>query len=450
MPKYGGIITINVGGAGARIGEEVWKQLMPEHDIGYNGRKDGKTDCNATFFDETRSGYFIPRTIFVDTEPSVVDAIRRGPLERALHPEFILNGKQDTGGNFANGHYDIGREIMDQINDRMRKQAENCDGVQGFIINHSLGGGTGSGLGSLILEHLSMHHRKQDKIACSVLAGDINGKRSPCESYNEMLATHWMLKGHTSMALVFENRALGGICNAAKAERTYEHVNKLIAKTISGFTGPFRFNDIEINETMRDVYEDLVPFPRLHFMTTSLRPISAKQNTVDARQIIDDLVQSKNFNVHIADFDVIEDKYMAIKILPRGGFKSKEINQAAAWIKQRHKVSFVEWCPNTQLQCNICPKPIAKTAGENFGTEGKSATMVGNNIAICRKFKETAKRYDIMYSNRAYVHQYVKHDMEEGELGEAREDLGWLEKDYADVVTEQSGGDDDWGGDDGF
>ena len=47
----------------------------------------------------------------------------------------------------------------------------------------------------------------------------------------------------------------------------------------------------------------------------------------------------------------------------------------------------------------------------------------------------------MMYSQRAYVHWYVGEGMEEGEFSEAREDLGFLEKDYLDVITEQASDD---------
>merc|ERR1711994_163452 len=49
--------------------------------------------------------------------------------------------------------------------------------------------------------------------------------------------------------------------------------------------------------------------------------------------------------VKYPDFDVVEDKYMAISLNYRGEIKSKVANATVQWVKTQGKVSFVEWCP---------------------------------------------------------------------------------------------------------
>ena len=161
----------------------------------------GGDDAFNTFFSETGAGKYVPRAIFLDLEPTVsrncwcggvpldsswsppwspvdldierlkcahsiaplqvVDEIRTGTYRQLFHPEQMISGKEDAANNFARGHYTIGKEIVDLALDRIRKLADNCTGLQGFLVFHSVGGGTGSGLGSLLLERLSVDYGKK-------------------------------------------------------------------------------------------------------------------------------------------------------------------------------------------------------------------------------------------------------------------------------------------------
>ncbi|RCN27964.1 Tubulin/FtsZ family, GTPase domain protein, partial [Ancylostoma caninum] len=64
------------------------------------------------------------------------------------------SGQSGAGNNWAKGHYTEGAELVDNVLDVVRKEAESCDCLQGFQMTHSLGGGTGSGMGTLLISKI--------------------------------------------------------------------------------------------------------------------------------------------------------------------------------------------------------------------------------------------------------------------------------------------------------
>uniref|UniRef100_A0A1D5QRF3 Tubulin/FtsZ GTPase domain-containing protein n=3 Tax=Catarrhini TaxID=9526 RepID=A0A1D5QRF3_MACMU len=120
-------ISIHVGQAGVQIGNACWELYCLEHGIQPDGQMPsdktigGGDDSFNTFFSETGAGKHVPRAVFVDLEPTVVDEVRTGTYRQLFHPEQLITGKEDAANNYARGHYTIGKEIVDLVLDRIRK-----------------------------------------------------------------------------------------------------------------------------------------------------------------------------------------------------------------------------------------------------------------------------------------------------------------------------------------
>ncbi|KAK2083056.1 hypothetical protein P7K49_038292 [Saguinus oedipus] len=83
----------------------------------------GGEDFFNTFFSETGAGKHVPRAVFVNLEPTVIDEVRTGTYRQLFHPEQLITGKEDAANNYARGHYTIGKEIIDLVLDRTDNEA---------------------------------------------------------------------------------------------------------------------------------------------------------------------------------------------------------------------------------------------------------------------------------------------------------------------------------------
>merc|ERR1711973_330741 len=164
--------------------------------------------------------------------------------------------------------------------------------------------------GMLILERLAVDYRKKSKIGFELYPSP-NISTCIVEPYNGLLSTHWLLD-HTDVSLVLDNEALYEICKKKLdiQKPSYYNLNSIIAKVVSSMTASLRF-DGELNVDMNEFQTNLVPFPRLHFMTTSLAPVisaaKADHEAHKVKDITDQALQPQNMLVKYEDFDPVED-----------------------------------------------------------------------------------------------------------------------------------------------
>lgn len=121
-------------------------------------------------------------------------------------------------------------------------QADQCTGLQGFLIFHSFGGGTGSGFTSLLMERLSVDYGKKSKLEFAIYPAP-QIATAVVEPYNSILTTHTTLE-HSDCAFMVDNEAIYDICrrNLDIERPTYTNLNRLIGQIVSSITASLRFD----------------------------------------------------------------------------------------------------------------------------------------------------------------------------------------------------------------
>ncbi|XP_053319685.1 tubulin alpha-8 chain-like [Spea bombifrons] len=436
-------ISVHIGQAGVQIGGACWELYCLEHGIHPDGTiAADEANSSHTFFSEAECGKHVPRAVFIDLEPSVIDEIRIGKTRSLFHSEQLISGKEDAANNYARGHYTIGKQLIDRVMDRIRKLADQCQGLQGFLVFHSFGGGTGSGFSSLLMEKLSVDYLKKSVLEFSVYPAP-RISSAVVEPYNAILTTHSTL-AHSNCAFMVDNEAIYELCHCnLNIERpSYINLNRLIGQVVSSITASLRFSGI-LNVDLVEFQTNLVPYPRIHFPLVTYSPIVSVEKAYHEQLSVPDITNACfEPNNQMVKCDPRHGKYMACCLLYRGDVMSKDVNAAIAAIKTRKSIQFVDWCP-TGFKVGINYQPPTVVPEGDLAKVQRAVCMLSNTTAIAEAWARLDHKFDLMYSKRAFVHWYVGEGMEEGEFSEAREDMAALEKDYEEVGTEAGDNEDE-------
>jgi len=429
------------------MGNSAWELYCQEHGILPNGRlsnpEELKDDAFSTFFNETGCGQYVPRSIFVDLEPSVVDEVRSGMYRELFHPEQMITGKEDAANNYARGHYTIGKQIIDKITNGIQKLADQCSSLQGFLVFHSLGGGTGSGFTSLLMERLSLEHSKKSMLQFAIYPSP-KVATAVVEPYNCLLTTHSTLE-HFDCSFMVDNEATFELClrNLGIERPMYNNLNRLISQVVSSITASLRFEGA-LNVDLNEFQTNLVPYPRVHFPLVTYAPVmSAEKACHEQHSVMDLTTACFDPTNQMVKCDPRRGKYMACCLLYRGDIVPKDVNAAILRIKGMRTIHFVDWCP-TGFKVGINCQPPAVVPGSEVAKVQRACCMLANTTAIAEAWSRLNYKFDLMYTKRAFVHWYVGEGMEEGEFAEAREDLAVLERDYEEVAMDSNDGEDEY------
>ncbi|XP_017015284.2 tubulin beta-1 chain isoform X2 [Drosophila takahashii] len=419
------IVHLQAGQCGNQIGSKFWEIISDEHGIDPNGYYHGESALQHeridVYYNEASSGKYVPRAVLIDLEPGTMDSVRQSPMGQLFRPDNFVYGQSGAGNNWAKGHYTEGAELIDSVLEVLRKESEGCDCLQGFQLAHSLGGGTGSGLGTLLISKIREEYPDRIMNSFSVVPSP-KVSEVVVEPYNATLSLHQLIVD-TDETFCIDNEALYDICyqSLRLCSPTYEDLNHLVSVTMSGVTTCLRFPG-QLNADLRKLAVNMVPFPRLHFFMPGFAPLTAKGSqqyrALTVAELTQQMFDAKNM---MTACDPRHGRYLTVACIFRGPMSMKEVDTQMFNVQSKNSSYFVEWIPNNVkvAVCDIPPRGLKM-----------SATFIGNSTAIQEIFKRISEQFTAMFRRKAFLHWYTGEGMDEMEFTEAESNMNDLISEY--------------------
>lgn len=419
------IIHLQTGQCGNQVGSKFWEVISEEHGINNEGHFVGHSSNQLerinVYYNEASSSKYVPRAVLIDLEPGTMDSVRAGPLGRLFRPDNFIFGQSGAGNNWAKGHYTEGAELIDSVLDVVRKEAESSDCLQGFQFTHSLGGGTGAGMGTLLISKIREEY--PDRMMCTFsVVPSPKVSDTVVEPYNATLSIHQLVE-NADETFCIDNEALYDICFRTLKLSTpgYGELNHLVSLVMSGVTTCLRFPG-QLNADLRKLAVNMVPFPRLHFFIVGFAPLIAQgtsqYRTYSVSELTSQMFDSKNM---MAASDPRHGRYLTVAAVFRGKISMKDVDEQMLQVQTRNSAHFVEWIPNNvkTAVCDIPPSGL-----------DMSATFIGNSTSIQELFKRISDQFSVMFRRKAFLHWYTGEGMDEMEFTEAESNLNDLVIEY--------------------
>ncbi|KAM3172420.1 hypothetical protein ACTXT7_014567 [Hymenolepis weldensis] len=383
-----------VGQCGNQIGHRFWDLALREH---------------------AASG----KSVLIDMEEGVVKSLLRSPIGGLFENTHFVTDLPGSGNNWAVGYYEHGTKHSGRIMEAIRKSAELCDCLQCFFILHSMGGGTGSGLGSYVTELLADSFPEVFKLVTAVFPSiDDDVITSP---YNTVLAID-KLTELADCVISVENGALESIVNRIQKDvqerkekysfvsgtvidgmgsisggksRAFDEVNNIVANMLLNLTSSARFPGT-MNVDLNEISMNLVPFPRLHYLIAAQSPFASYSSVIAPRNI-DQIFQ----DVFSRDYQLIstnprEHTILATALLLRGPGCASDIRRNIDRLQER--LRFVDWNREGWKVGHCWTSPVGQKTG--------ALLALSNSTAITPPLTALRERMNRLLRRKAHLHHY--------------------------------------------
>ncbi|XP_041499891.1 tubulin gamma-2 chain isoform X5 [Chionomys nivalis] len=304
----------------------------------------------------------------------------------------------------------LGEKIHEDIFDIIDREADGSDSLEGFVLCHSIAGGTGSGLGSYLLERLNDRYPKKLVQTYSVFPNQDEMSDVVVQPYNSLL-TLKRLTQNADCVVVLDNTALNRIATDRLhiQNPSFSQINQLVSTIMSASTTTLRYPGY-MNNDLIGLIASLIPTPRLHFLMTGYTPLTTDQSVASVRKttvldVMRRLLQPKNVMVSTGRDRQTNHCYIAILNIIQGEVDPTQVHKSLQRIRERKLANFIPWGP-ASIQVALSRKsPYLPSAHRVSGL------MMANHTSISSLFESSCQQYDKLWKRGAFLEQFRKEDI---------------------------------------
>lgn len=324
---------------------------------------------------------------------------------------------------------------------------------------HSIAGGTGSGVGSYLLERLNDRYPKKLITTYSVFPNNAVAD-VVVQPYNSVLALKRLIN-HSDATVVLDNAALAriaaersgykpGISNQRReasngedggeggmmlgsAGVSIKQTNQLVSTVMSAATQTLRFPGYTNND-LTSIIAPLIPTPKSHFLMTAYTPFhtpssSAQYSTTAVRKttVLDVMRRLLQPATRLATVSTTTSASAApgmpqpcyisiLNLISSSSSESidpSEVHKSLLRIRERHLAPFIPWGPASISVTLTKRSPYLHSSNKVSGLMIANHTGIGSGL-----FKKILEQYERMRKRNAYLDGYRKEEMFKHDLSE--------------------------------
>ncbi|CAL1526583.1 unnamed protein product [Lymnaea stagnalis] len=410
-------IHIHIGQCGNQLSVPLWKNFTH-----------CKTFGNESVFCSLDGWH---RSIHIDSESKVLTSL---PKTFKVREKNVIVGKRGRGTNFALGYHGIKCQGDDQLLENsmeaIRKEVERCDIYSGAVVYQSISGGTGSGLGSHLVEMLRDDYPCHQILSCAV-APCVSGE-SPLQNFNALLSLHWLQTYADAVILLLNdyyithlNQLLESDESLRNSHISFKDINSVIANNLSGVLLPTdtlsSSRGITLGQEPWELIRTLTPMPTTKF-------ISLTQHT--SKTLSWEGLSSKVLDYQLRYSCAGNPTHSLSAVAVARGDRENSFMRAVKESldrKIRKGVNFINWNPY--------PLDCWTAKFNSIGSkESRSLTLATNSTNILDHLNTVLSRSRLKLDSGAYLHWYHRYGISQEVFNESLETLQTVVSDYESMA----------------